>query len=214
MTTAAFGGVHDDAALIELDGSVAASRADGECGALIHFHIRTIQELHGRVRSGRGTNELFAVDFVPGFQHASVLRAHREDLAVSGSDSRANTRRPGEIPASPRPHQTNQRGRCGCNKERPGGAPTGHVRCRFQLPIRSGIGFKPSSMNNGAARNAFTQMVFHNGRASRPQFVFVKRRKQGTNIATTLDHMPGLGGRQVSFARLDLLPHPPGGCSK
>ena len=27
-------------------------------------------------------------------------------------------------------------------------------------------------------------------------------------------HMPGLGGRQVSFARLDPLPHPPGGCSK
>ena len=214
VTTAAFGGVHDDVALIELDGGVAASRADGKFGALIHFHIRTIQEFHGRVRSRARANEFFTVDFVPGFQHANVLRTHGEDLAPSRRDSRAGARQGGEIPTRPRPHQANEHGPCRCNKERPSEGPMGTVPRGFHLPFRSDIGFKPPSMNIGATRNTFAQMVFHNGRAGRLQFVFVECGEQGSNIGTTLDDLRGLGGSDVSFARLYPPPQALGGSRK
>jgi len=37
------GGLHDDAALVEMDGRVAAVGADAQLGALIHFHFGAVE---------------------------------------------------------------------------------------------------------------------------------------------------------------------------
>ncbi len=61
---AAMRGLHDDAALIEMDGGVAAIRADGQFRALIHFHFGAVEELHGRVGICGRTNEFTLDNFV------------------------------------------------------------------------------------------------------------------------------------------------------
>src|SRR5580700_12260908 len=57
-------GLHDDAALVEMDGSVAAVRADSELSALIHFHFRAVEEPHRGMGVCGCANEFSLRDFI------------------------------------------------------------------------------------------------------------------------------------------------------
>ncbi len=61
-------GLHDDAALIEMNCGVATIRADGQFSTLIHFHFGAIEETDPGAGIGGGTNEFALADFVTGLE--------------------------------------------------------------------------------------------------------------------------------------------------
>jgi len=56
--------LHDDAALVEMNGGVATIRADRQLSALIHFHFRAVEELHGGMRICGRADKFTLSDFV------------------------------------------------------------------------------------------------------------------------------------------------------
>ncbi len=67
MPGVAFRRLHDDAALVEMDGCVATAGADRQFRALIHFHLGTLEEPHLGMGIGGRANEFTLPDFVPRF---------------------------------------------------------------------------------------------------------------------------------------------------
>src|ERR1700722_6108604 len=60
-------GLHDDAALVEVNSGVATVRADREFSALVHLHFGTVEEPHNGVGICRRADQLALGDFVAGF---------------------------------------------------------------------------------------------------------------------------------------------------
>ena len=103
-------GLHDNAALIEMNGGVAAIRADGQFRALIHFHFGAVEESHCRMGIGGRADEFTLGDFVAQLQRLLTGRANAVSEACDGVDARAVARRAIDVPVASGPNQRNQDG--------------------------------------------------------------------------------------------------------
>src|SRR5882757_2234748 len=70
MPGATLRSLHDNVALVEMDGCVAAAGAHRQFSSLIHFHFRAIKQPHLGMGIGRRANEFTLADFVTQFQSA------------------------------------------------------------------------------------------------------------------------------------------------
>src|SRR5258707_991655 len=116
-------GLHDNAALVEMDGRIATAGADRQFRALIHFHFRAFKEMYFGMGISCRANEFTLADFVTHFQCVLASSANAISLPFERIDPSTVPRRALEVPVAPSPDQRRQQCHC-CRRERqPGKAP-------------------------------------------------------------------------------------------
>src|SRR5580692_1947249 len=182
-------GLDNDAALVEVDGGVAAVRADGQFRTLIHLHFGAVKEPHRGTGIGGGADEFTLGDAVTRFECLLTNRANAKRLTSDGVDLRTIARRAQDVPVVPGPHQCDQHGQSGCREGKSGKTPLKTARSRLHPPVGAGVSISCTAVGIGTAGNAFPQMVFNNEGASRRQLLLMKSGQHGADIGATTDRL-------------------------
>jgi len=118
---------------------------------------------------------------------------------------------PALIPAVPSPSRGNQNGQCRARERQLGEIPLETERNRLHTPVGAGLAIHCSTVSVRTARDALSQMIFDDERASRSQFLLVESRQQRANVSAAADRLQRVACGFVAQAYLHLLPHAFGG---
>ena len=103
-----FRGLHDDAALVEMNGGVTAACTDGQFRALVHFHLGAVKEPNLRMGIGRGADKFTFGDLIAEFYGMFAVGTDPIGMSLDRIDTRAIPGRPGKVPITSSPDQSKQ----------------------------------------------------------------------------------------------------------
>src|SRR6266403_1351340 len=200
-------GLHNDAALIEMDGCIATAGADRLVCALTHFHLSSHEQPLLGTRIGGRANKFTLTDFVTEFQSPLASGANAIRLPFDGINPRACARRTREVPVATNPDRGNQHGHGCCREGQSDQAPLETTCARLHLPADGRRAINSAARRIRAARDTFPQVISYDECTNMRTFLPMKSREQRPNVSAATNKLDRAGCDFCAFACLQTLPH-------